>query len=116
MPKHDYSQIYVSSIYTDILSIKESIENHTLSIQNMPYDWNVGVKNTVVQWIEVLQILAEKESIASYFGMAELSFELIANKVKQKDIKVSQSISMQTSEIKNIITACKILKSTMCEE
>ncbi len=116
MPKHDYSQLNTSSISTDILAIKESIENHTLSIQNMPYDWNVGVLNTVIQWIEVLQLLAEKESIASYFGTAELTFQLVTNKVKQKDTKASQSISTQISEMKNIITICKILKSTMCEE
>lgn len=111
MERHVYSIETVNEICNGITAMRTYLENATLSTESMPYSWNTGIINTVVQWIEVNQINQLKNSLIEFFSESERKFNITESGVSRFDQVTSKSISDYSSPIKEGIAIIDTLSS-----
>lgn len=109
MSRHDYSENTVSNISSCITSMKSDIESISLSIENMPYSWNVGIINTVVQWFEVMDLLNVKSDMTKFFHNSSNFFNLTMQEIDAQDEKASRKIDEQIEVFKEVSKKLTIL-------
>lgn len=105
MDRHTYSLETVNGISNEVAEIYSYLANATISIESMPYSWNTGIINTVVQWIEVKQVNQLKNSLLDFFANFEMDFDATKSDIVSLDqaagcsidncsIKISEGISI----------------------
>ena len=85
MAKHNYKQESVSGISTGIQSSKASLEGTPLAIETMPYSWNTGLINIVIQWFEVMSILGKRDELIRFFDKGDQRLGLLSKFVDRLD-------------------------------
>ncbi len=111
MERHMYSLDTVNEISNRIASMRTYLENVTLSTESMPYSWNTGVVNTVVQWIEVNQVNQLKNTLIDFLSESERNFIITKSGVARFDQVTGKSIDDYSSPISEGITVINTLLS-----
>lgn len=97
MNKHDFSQSNVGAISTSILSCRDVVTNYVLPTEAMPYSWDTGVVNTVVTWLEVLQVNSAKDQLERLMQKSDEKLERVSQRIGIADFKAYQG--MQDGEM-----------------
>lgn len=111
MNRHDYSQNNISAILSDISAIKSETENNVLSIEDMPYDWDTGIRKTVIEWFEVLEIRTAKHNLSSFFSTGNICFSGAVSNIEDTDNSARKNIESVTEKINNISDGFDMLLS-----
>ncbi|MCM1230912.1 MAG: hypothetical protein NC489_12330 [Ruminococcus flavefaciens] len=97
--KHDYTIGNIDMISGSLISCKELAENTVLSIEEMPYSWDTGLLNTVVQWFEVQQVIGERDRLVRFMQKADEQLTATAEIVAKKDSVASTSLDSELSSL-----------------
>ncbi len=92
MSKHDFSQSNVAAISASILYCRGVVMNYVLPTEAMPYSWDTGVVNTVVTWLEVLQVNSAKDQLERLMQKSDEKLERISQRIGSVDLKAYQSM------------------------
>lgn len=92
MNKHDFSQSNVAAISASILSCRDIVMNYVLSTEAMPYSWDTGIVNTVVTWLEVLQVNSAKDQLERLMQKSDEKLERVSQRIGSVDLKAYQSM------------------------
>lgn len=109
MSRHDYSQNTVSNISSCITSMQSCSECTSLSIENMPYSWDEGIINTVVQWFEVMDLFNVRSDMTKFFHNSSNFFNLTMQEIDAQDEKASRKIDEQIEVFKEVSKNLTIL-------
>ncbi len=109
MSRHDYSQNTVSNISSCITSMQSCSECTSLSIENMPYSWDEGIINTVIQWFEVMDLLNVRSDMTKFFHNSSNFFNLTMQEIDAQDEKASRKIDEQIEVFKEVSKNLTIL-------
>lgn len=111
MDRHDYSLNNISAILSDISAIKSESENTVLSIEDMPYDWDTGIRKTVIEWFEILEIRTAKHNLSSFFSTGNICFAGAVSNIEDTDNSAGKNIESVTEKINNISEGFDMLLS-----
>ena len=111
MDRHMYSLETVNGISNEIAAMRSYLESVTLSTESMPYSWNTGIINTVVQWIEICQVNQLKNSLLDFLTESERKFDITKSGITRFDQVTSISIGDYSSPIKEGIAIIDTLSS-----
>lgn len=111
MNRHDYSQNNTSSILSGIKELESIVENNVLSIEDMPYDWNTGILNTVIEWFEVNSICHEKDELLSFLKSGKTLFSHVAEDINENDAYVSGLLDKSIENLNNLNNSVNSLVS-----
>lgn len=92
MNKHDFSKSNVEAISTSILSCREVVTNYVLPTEAMSYSWDTGIVNTVVTWLEVLQINSAKDQLERLMQKSDEKLERVSQSIGIADFKAYQGM------------------------
>ena len=115
MERHMYSLETINEISNGIAAMRTYLENATLSTESMPYSWNTGIINTVVQWIEVNQVNQLKNSLIDFLSESERNFIITKSGVARLDQVTGKSIDDYSSPISEGIAVIDTLSSFLNE-
>lgn len=92
-----------------------SLEGTPLSIETMPYSWNTGLINIVIQWFEVMTILGKRDELIRFFDKGDQRLALLSIFVDGLDSQGATSmdsvISRLTEAIGTVQSATQTLQS-----
>lgn len=111
MNRHDYSQNNTSSILSGMKELESTAENNVLSIEDMPYDWNTGILNTVIEWFEVNGICHEKDELLSFLRLGKTLFTHVAGDITRNDVYVSGLLDKSIENLNNLNNSVNLLAS-----
>lgn len=80
-----YSLETVDGISNEIGAMYSYLASATVSTESMPYSWNTGIINTVVQWIEVCQVNQLKNNLLDFFTDSEGKFDATKSAIMRLD-------------------------------
>ncbi len=103
MAKHNYKQENVSGISTGMQSSKATLEGTLLSIETMPYSWNTGLINIVIQWFEVLTILGKRDELIRFFDKGDQRLPLVSKLVNDMDSQAAANLDSPLISLQTII-------------
>jgi len=103
MEKHNYKQENVSGISTGMQSSKETLEGSPLSIETMPYSWNTGLINIVIQWFEVMTILGKRDELIRFFDKGDQRLSLVSKLVNDMDSQAATHLDSPLISLQTII-------------
>lgn len=104
MAKHNYKQESVSGISTGIQSSKASLEGTPLAIETMPYSWNTGLINIVIQWFEVMSILGKRDELIRFFDKGDQRLGLLSKFVDRLDSQATTNLDNQLTSLQTLIS------------
>lgn len=104
MAQHNYKQENVSQISADMQTSKSTLESIPLAIESMPYSWNTGVINTVVQWFEVLTILRSRDELIRLFEKGERGLTFTSELVSEIDSQATANLDSSLISLQTMIS------------
>lgn len=111
MDRHVYSLEAVNGISNEITAMHSYLASAIVSTESMPYSWNTGIINTVVQWIEVHQVKQLKNSLLDFFADSERKFDITKSAVMKLDQATGHDIDDYSSKINEGISIIDTLSS-----
>ena len=101
-----YSLETINEISNGIAAMRTYLENATLSTESMPYSWNTGIIDTVVQL---------KNSLIDFLSESERNFIITKSGVARFDQVTGKSIDDYSSPISEGIAVIDTLSSFLNE-
>lgn len=94
-------------------TIKTFLESTPLAIESMPYSWNTGVINTVVQWFEVTTVLGKRDELIRYFDKGDQRLALVSKSVNDLDSQSASSLDSTLTSLQTMISDIGQLNSEL---